>query len=98
MQAAANEIGGWQVVVDTANELLKDDNIKIVVQKINTSNWDEYYQKLVFFHQEYVMARNEYEEQENKRIDGMTKLQAQGSQRPRPRPRPRPRQPQKKRK
>jgi len=46
MQAAANEIGGWQAVVDAANAKLADKNIRIVVQKINTSNWDEYYQKV----------------------------------------------------
>ncbi len=46
MQAAANEIGGWQSVVDAANAKLAEKNIKIVVQKINTSNWDEYYQKV----------------------------------------------------
>lgn len=46
MQAAANEIGGWQAVVDAANEKLAEKNIRIVVQKINTSNWDEYYQKV----------------------------------------------------
>jgi hypothetical protein len=59
---------------------------------ISKNLWDEYYQKLVFFHQEYVSARNEYEEADRKRQEGKQKLQAQGSQRPRPK------RPQKKRK
>ena len=46
MQGAANENDGWQAVVDSANEQLKDKNIKIVIQRINTSDWDEYYQKV----------------------------------------------------
>lgn len=47
MQGAANEIEGWQTVVDVANEKLKDQNISITIQKVNTSDWDEYYQKIV---------------------------------------------------
>ncbi|MBQ3049814.1 MAG: sugar ABC transporter substrate-binding protein, partial [Oscillospiraceae bacterium] len=46
MQGAANETEGWMAVVNTANEILKDKNIKIVVQNIPTSSWDEYYQKV----------------------------------------------------
>ena len=44
MQGAANETEGWNAVVDAANEKLKAENIKIVVQNIPTSDWDEYYQ------------------------------------------------------
>lgn len=46
MQGAANETEGWNAVVDAANEKLKAENIKIVVQNIPTSDWDEYYQKV----------------------------------------------------
>lgn len=46
MQGAANETEGWNAVVAAANEQLKDENIKIVVQNIPTADWDEYYQKI----------------------------------------------------
>lgn len=46
MQGAANETEGWNAVVDAANEQLKAENIKIVVQNIPTADWDEYYQKV----------------------------------------------------
>jgi len=46
MQGAANELEGWQSMTDAANEKLKDKNIVIKIQKINTSSWDEYYQKI----------------------------------------------------
>lgn len=46
MQGAANELAGWQAMADAANVQLKDKNITIKIQKINTSNWDEYYAKI----------------------------------------------------
>ena len=46
MQGAANETEGWNAVVNAANKQLEKDNIKIVVQNIPTSDWDEYYQKI----------------------------------------------------
>lgn len=46
MQGAANELEGWQAMADAANEKLKDKKISIKIQKINTNNWDEYYQKI----------------------------------------------------
>jgi len=46
MQGAANELEGWQAMTDAANAKLKDKNITIKIQKINTSSWDEYYQKI----------------------------------------------------
>jgi len=46
MQGAANELEGWQSMTDAANAKLKDKNITIKIQKINTSSWDEYYQKI----------------------------------------------------
>lgn len=46
MQGAANESDGWTAVVETANKQLEEKNIKIAIQRINTSDWDEYYQKV----------------------------------------------------
>ncbi len=46
MQGAANEIAGWQAMTDAANAKLQDKNITVKIQKINTSSWDEYYQKI----------------------------------------------------
>jgi ABC-type glycerol-3-phosphate transport system substrate-binding protein len=46
MQGAANELAGWQAVTDAANAQLKEKGITITIQKINTSSWDEYYQKI----------------------------------------------------
>jgi len=59
---------------------------------ISKNLWDEYYSKVLFFHQEYINARSEYDEADRKRKEGQVRMKAQGSQRPRPR------QPQKKRK
>lgn len=48
MQANANELPGWTAMVDAANKKLKDEgkNITIKIEKINTSAWPEYYQKV----------------------------------------------------
>ncbi len=48
MQANANEIAGWTAMIDAANKKLKADgkNITIKIEKINTSTWPEYYQKV----------------------------------------------------
>ncbi|GLX71484.1 ABC transporter substrate-binding protein [Paenibacillus glycanilyticus] len=48
MQANANEIAGWTAMIDAANKKLKDDGKKITIkiEKINTSTWPEYYQKV----------------------------------------------------
>lgn len=46
LQGAANELEGWQAMIDVANEKLKEKKITIKIQKINTSSWDEYYQKM----------------------------------------------------
>lgn len=48
MQANANEIAGWTAMIDAANKKLKDDgtNISIKINKVNTSTWPEYYQKV----------------------------------------------------
>jgi len=48
MQANANELPGWTAMIDAANKKLKDEgkNITIKIEKINTSSWPEYYQKV----------------------------------------------------
>ncbi|GBF76378.1 sugar ABC transporter substrate-binding protein [Paenibacillus sp. 598K] len=48
MQANANEIPGWTAMIDAANKKLKSEgkNITIKIEKINTANWPEYYQKV----------------------------------------------------
>lgn len=48
MQANAGEIAGWTAMIEAANKKLKDEgkNITIKIDKINTSSWPEYYQKV----------------------------------------------------
>jgi multiple sugar transport system substrate-binding protein len=43
----ATELEGWTASVDAANELLADQNIRIVVQNVPVTDWNEYYQRAV---------------------------------------------------
>lgn len=43
----ATELEGWTAAVDAANELLADQNIRIVVQNVPVTDWNEYYQRSV---------------------------------------------------
>jgi ABC-type glycerol-3-phosphate transport system substrate-binding protein len=43
---SVNENAGWLAMIDAANEVLADDNIKIEPDIIQTDEWDKYYTKV----------------------------------------------------
>jgi ABC-type glycerol-3-phosphate transport system substrate-binding protein len=47
MLGFATELEGWTASVDAANALLADQNIRIVVQNVPVTDWNEYYQRSV---------------------------------------------------
>jgi len=67
----------------SGNKIFSVQDIKTLFEFFETpkSLWDEYYQKLIFFHKELLEAKNEIEKMEKKREDSI--VPGQGLQKPR---------------